>query len=153
MNLFQRMLRAMSIERGTPFRFAADAVAAAAGAPIVCRRRLTPRQPRVLPVHSRQTIVCESGTVWVTQGGSQDHVLTPGQEVSLAPTDTVLITAMAGPARIHCRAPSDAPPSNGRAAAAMDADRTIAPPESSAWRGPDQPPHPYLNIASCGSLT
>lgn len=62
---------------------------------------IAPRQPLVLPARDGQTIFCDSGTVWVTQGDGEDYVLTAGEKLILAPADKVIVSAMAKVARIR----------------------------------------------------
>jgi hypothetical protein len=62
---------------------------------------IRPQAPIVLPASVQQTIACDAGTVWITQGDSQDYVLTAGQRLTLHPTDKVIITAMFVPALVR----------------------------------------------------
>jgi hypothetical protein len=62
---------------------------------------IRPGAPVVLPASVRQTIACEAGTVWITQGDSEDYVLTAGQRLALAPRDEVVVSAMFAPAVIR----------------------------------------------------
>lgn len=64
-------------------------------------RWIQPKMPLVLPKLQRQTIHCITGSVWLTQGDGNDYLLKAGEALTLHPVDTVLITAMAGPALIR----------------------------------------------------
>ena len=68
----------------------------AEGVTVIC-----PRVPIVLPASAQQTIACDAGTVWITQGDSEDYVLTAGQSLTLAPRDKVIILAMFAPAVVR----------------------------------------------------
>ena len=61
-----------------------------------------PGAPMVLPASAWQTIACDAGTLWLTQGDGEDYVLTAGQRLTLAPRDEVVITAMRVPAIVRC---------------------------------------------------
>ncbi|RZI44529.1 DUF2917 domain-containing protein [Herbaspirillum sp. HC18] len=62
---------------------------------------IRPNAPLVLQRPDRETITCDMGTVWITQGDSNDYVLEAGQSLTLHPRDEVLVTAMRRPALIH----------------------------------------------------
>lgn len=62
---------------------------------------IRPNAPLVLPRPDRETITCDMGTVWITQGDSNDYVLEAGQSLTLHPRDEVIVTAMRRPALIH----------------------------------------------------
>lgn len=62
---------------------------------------LSPRAPLVLPASDHQTITCNVGTVWITQGDSTDYVLSAGGTVVLQPKEDVIVSAMRGPALIN----------------------------------------------------
>lgn len=55
---------------------------------------IEPRQPLVMPMTSRLVIACDAGSVWITQGDSNDYVLQAGEELVVQPVGTVIITAM-----------------------------------------------------------
>jgi hypothetical protein len=57
--------------------------------------------PIVLPTSAQQTIACDAGTVWITQGDGEDYVLTAGQSLTLAPRDKVIILALFAPAVVR----------------------------------------------------
>jgi hypothetical protein len=71
--------------------------------------RTTARLPydvkTVLPAHATvafdapfgDTVFCETGSLWITQGDGQDYVLSAGESLALAPRDTVVIAVMAEP--------------------------------------------------------
>ncbi|HJU71498.1 MAG TPA: DUF2917 domain-containing protein [Paucimonas sp.] len=63
--------------------------------------QLAPRSPIVLADPEYQTIVCDDGMVWITQGDGSDYVLTAGQSLALRPRDDVVIMAMNAPAIIR----------------------------------------------------
>ncbi|MDB5868089.1 MAG: hypothetical protein JWP96_421 [Polaromonas sp.] len=60
-----------------------------------------PSMPIVLPTSAQQTIACDAGTVWITQGDGEDYVLTAGQSLTLAPRDKVIILALFAPAVVR----------------------------------------------------
>lgn len=60
-----------------------------------------PKAPLVLTTLEQQTIACDIGTVWITQGDSNDYVLKAGEKLALRPRDDVLVTAMSGPALVR----------------------------------------------------
>ena len=62
---------------------------------------IAPRRPLILSGHGRQTISCDSGVVWITQGDGEDYVLMAGEKLTLAARDTVIVSAMANPALIR----------------------------------------------------
>ena len=62
---------------------------------------IAPHVPIVLPASAQQTIACDAGTVWITQGDSDDYVLTAGQSLTLAPRDKVVIVALFTPAVVR----------------------------------------------------
>lgn len=66
---------------------------------------LSERVPMVLPALAHQTIMCDAGTVWITQGDSKDYVLNAGQSLALAPRDQVIVLAMFAPAVVRCIPP------------------------------------------------
>lgn len=45
-----------------------------------------------------ETVFCESGSLWITQGDGKDYILNAGESLTLAPKDSVVIAVMAGPA-------------------------------------------------------
>lgn len=65
---------------------------------------LPTRTPVALPDGKHQTVVCEAGTVWITQGDGDDYVLNAGQSLALQPKDKVIVTAMFAPALVRCEA-------------------------------------------------
>lgn len=62
---------------------------------------ICPGAPIVLPASVQQTIACDAGTVWITQGDCEDYVLTAGQCLALTPADEVIVSAMAAPAVVR----------------------------------------------------
>lgn len=60
-----------------------------------------PGAPMVLPASVRQTIQCEAGTVWITQGDGEDYILIAGQHLVLQPRDQVIVTAMFAPSVVR----------------------------------------------------
>jgi len=55
----------------------------------------------VLPASVRQTIRCEVGTVWITQGDGEDYILIAGQHLALQPRDEVIVAAMFAPSVVR----------------------------------------------------
>jgi AhpD family alkylhydroperoxidase len=62
---------------------------------------ILPKAPLVLSKAEQQTIACDIGTVWITQGDSNDYVLKSGEQLALRPFDDVVVTAMSGPALVR----------------------------------------------------
>jgi hypothetical protein len=64
--------------------------------------QMLPPTPLVLARSSRATLVCDKGTLWITQGDGNDYILKAGQRLVLAPRDKVIVKAMHGPAWVRC---------------------------------------------------
>jgi hypothetical protein len=64
--------------------------------------RINPHAPLLLAKSSCATLVCDEGTLWITQGDGHDYLLTPGQSLALAPRDKVIVKAMHGAAQVRC---------------------------------------------------
>lgn len=71
-------------------------------------RWIAPKAPFVLPPSYSRTVFCDVGTVWITQGDNNDFVLNAGEKLDLHPVDTLVVTAMAGPALIRYSTPHSA---------------------------------------------
>jgi AhpD family alkylhydroperoxidase len=69
-----------------------------------------PKAPLVLSKAEPQTIACDIGTVWITQGDSNDYVLKAGEKLALRPVDAVIVTAMSGPALVRRIPPQESQP-------------------------------------------
>lgn len=99
-----RVLRAIAscvaqIPRRTMLRKRGDAETSDAG------QWIRPRVPIVLPPSDLHMVVCDAGTIWITQGDTNDYVLNAGQSLALRPAGKVIVTAMSGPALVrHTRA-------------------------------------------------
>ena len=64
--------------------------------------QMLPATPLVLARSSHATLVCDKGTLWITQGDGNDYILKAGQRLVLAPRDKVIVKAMHGPAWVRC---------------------------------------------------
>lgn len=65
------------------------------------RQKIQPDKPLILPKSARETITCDVGTVWITQGDSSDYVLRAGDSLTLNPKDEVIVSALARPALVR----------------------------------------------------
>ena len=63
---------------------------------------ILPKMPLVLQRSNQQTITCDVGTIWITQGDTHDYVLNAGQSLALRPAGSVIVTAMSGSALVRC---------------------------------------------------
>lgn len=64
--------------------------------------QISPHASLLLASSSRATLVCDKGTLWITQGDGNDYLLTAGQSLALAPRDKVIVKAIHGAAWVRC---------------------------------------------------
>jgi AhpD family alkylhydroperoxidase len=89
------------IRRLTGFSASKPTVSGLNGSKQNSARWIWPKKPLVLGDLQQQTVYCDVGTIWITQGDSNDYVLKAGEKLILHPRDEVIINAMAGPALIR----------------------------------------------------